>query len=333
MTKDRYRWFAAVSIFSGRCLALLVAGAMASPALVTAQALCTRPVRDAIPLLESMEASWESVSDYTAQLLKSERFVDGTITTERASVTFRKPNQLHFRVLEGAHAGAELLFPKPGTDDVILARPGGVSGTLAGFLIKVPGIGSLVPYEFALDDDRLMAGQHHPVTASTIAGMLHLVAANLRVAAMREEGAVCFHPSEPIEGSRAIKLEVLLPSDAGIWHTVSKGETVQSISSDYGQDPHVVFYNNASIHAKDALSAGDQLFVPRYYAPRALLWVSEAIKLPVKLQIFDVENRLYEDYTNAELRLDVGLGDEHFDPVLHGFPAAAASDRETVEAR
>ena len=170
MTKARRRSPAVVSIFSCCCLVLVLAGVTASPTLAAAQALCTRPVADAIPLLETMEASWERVSDYTAELLKTERFVDGTITTERGAIAFRKPNQLHFRLLEGPHAGAELLFPKPGTDDVVLARPGGVSGALAGFLINVPGIGSLVPYEFALDDDRLMAGQHHPVTTSTIAG-------------------------------------------------------------------------------------------------------------------------------------------------------------------
>ncbi len=320
-------------MFSYCCLALALAGVAASPSPVAAQAPCSRPIADVIPLLESMETSWEEVTDYTSQLLKTERFVDGTMTTERASIAFRKPNKLHFRVLEGAQAGAELLFPKPGTDDRILARPGGVSGTLAEFLIKVPGIGSLVPYEFALDDQRLMAGQHHPLTASTIAGMLQLVAVNLRLAAASRDGAVCFHPIESIDASPAIKVEVLLPADTGIWHTVSDGETVQSISSDYRQDSYVVFYNNPAIHSKKTLSAGERLFVPRYYAPRVLLWVSEALKLPVKLKIFDEQNRLYEDYTNTALHLDVGLGDQYFDPVLHGFPAGNASEGEPTEAR
>ena len=333
MTKNSHRPSATGSLFSRCCHILLLTAALASTPLSAAEALCRRPVADAIPLLESMEASWDRVSDYTAQLLKTERFVDGTTIAERGSITFRKPNQLHFRLLEGTNAGAELIFPKPGTDNVVLARPGGISGALAGFLIKVPGIGSLIPYEFALDDARLMAGQHHPPPASTIANMLRLIAVNLRAAAMRQEGAMCFHPGEAVDGNPAIKIEVRLPADVGIWHTVADGESVKTISSDYGQDPYSVFYNNPLIHAKDALSAGDRLFVPRYYAPRALLWVSEEFNLPVKLHIFDVENRLYEAYTNAELRVDVGLGDEHFDPALHGFPEAPASSRAPSDDR
>ncbi len=150
-------------MFSYRHSAIVLTVVMASPALSAAQSLCTRSVSDALPLLESMETSWDEVSDYTSHLLKTERFVDGTTITERASITFRKPNQLHLRLLQGTNAGAVLLYPKAGTDD-----------------------------------------------------------------------------------------------------------------------------------------AGD---------------------------------RLYEAYTNTELRLDVGLGDEHFDPVLNGFPAAAASDREPDNAR
>ena len=321
MRNDRFRRHSAVAIFSCRCLVLVFAGVMANPALSAAQAPCTRPVLDAIPLLETMEQSWDDVSDYTSYLLKTERLVDGTTTTERASIAFRKPTQLFLRLVEGPNAGAELLYPKPGSDDVILARPGGVSGVLAGFLLTVPGIGMLVPHEFALDDDRLMAGQHHPLTDSTIAGMLHLIATNLRAAATRGEGAVCFHGSALVDGHRASKVEVLLPPDAGTWHTVAAGETLKTISSDYGQDRYVIVYNNPAMRTEKALSAGDRLFVPRYYAPRTVFWISEAFHLPVKLQMFDTEDRLYEAYTNVALRIDVGLDDKHFDPLLHGFPA------------
>jgi hypothetical protein len=332
MTKDRFRVRPAVSIFFGRCLALLIAGITATPGASAAGALCARPVADAIPLLETMERAWGEVSDYTAHLSKTERFVDGTIITERASLAFRKPNQLSLRLLEGANAGAELLFPKPGTDNIVLARPGGVSGALAGFLLKVPGIGTLVPYEFTLDDERLMAGQHHPLADSTIAGMLRLIATDLRAAVRRQEGGLCFHAGELVDGRQTIKVEVLLPPDVGTWHTVADGETVKTISRDYRRDRHVILYNNPSVPAKKTLSADDRIFVPQYYAPRVVLWVSAAFNLPVKLQMFDVEDRLYESYTNVSLRIDVGLDDKYFDPALHGFPAVATSGGEPAQA-
>lgn len=326
MTTFCFRLPRAASSPAVRCLLLLAAGAIAAPAV--ADTGCPRPVADAIPLLETMERSWAEVSDYTSTLLKTERFVDGTITEERGSVRFRKPDQVYLHVLEGANAGAELLYPKPGTDDVILARPGGVTGAVAGFLVNVPAIGNLVPYEFSLDDDRLTDGQHHPLPDSTIAGMMDLISVNLRAAARRREGSVCFHAGERVDGHRTIKIEVLLPPEVGTWHTVAEGETLWTIGARYGQDRYVILYNNPSIGAEQKLSPGDRIFVPQYYAPRSLLWVSKSYNLPVKLQMYDIEQRLYEAYSNTDLQIDVGLGKEDFDPVRHGFPVVTTSDEK-----
>ena len=124
MTKIRPRLHSAAMLFSPRLLALLAAGAIAAPVASSAQTACSRPVTEAIPLIDRMERSWAEVSDYTSTLLKTERFVDGTVTEARGRVKFRKPDKLYLHVLEGANAGAELLFPKPGTDSVILGRPG-----------------------------------------------------------------------------------------------------------------------------------------------------------------------------------------------------------------
>lgn len=297
------------------------------------EAGCSRPVVDGIPMLEKMERAWEEVHDYAAVLLKTERFTDGTITDERAVVKFRKPNQLYLHVLEGANAGAELLYPKPGTDSVTLGRLGGVAGAAAGFLVNVPAIGQLVPYEFDLDDGRLMDGQHHPLPDSSIAGMLQLISLDLRKAARHMEGSMCIHPGELVDGHRSTKIEVLFPSDAGIWHTAAKGETLWSIGGDYGQDRYVVMYNNPSIDPENELLAGERVFVPRYYAARVQVWISEFFNLPVKLQMFDVENRAYETYSNVDLRIDIGLTAEDFDPVLHGFPVVTRLDEGQTEAQ
>ena len=315
-------------VFSRRLAALLAAGVIAAPVASSAETACNRPVTDAIPLIEKMERSWAEVSDYTSTLLKTERFIDGTVTEARGQVKFRKPDQLYLHVLERANAGAELLFPNPRTNSVILGRPVGVSGAVAGFLVKVPSIGRLIPYEFDLEDGRLMNGQHHPLPDVTIAGMIDLISVNLKTAARRREGSMCFRAGELVDGGRAIKLEVLFRFEEGIWHTVARGETLWTIGKDYGQDRYVIQYNNPSANPAKALPAGARIFVPRYYAARVLIWVSESSHLPVKLHMYDAEGRLYEAYSNADLRLDVGLTGDDFDPVLYGFPAVTSADEE-----
>jgi hypothetical protein len=328
MTKDRSRLHSAARYFSCRCVAFLVASVIAAPIASATETACSRPVTDAMPLIEKMERSWGEVSDYTSTLLKTERFIDGTVSEERGHVEFRKPDQLYLHVLEGANAGAELLFPKPGTNSVILGRPGGVSGAVAGFLVKLPAIGRLIPYEFDLSDGRLMNGQHHPLPDVTIAGMIELISVNLRTAARRLEGSMCLHASELVDGDRAIKLEVLFPFEEGMWHAVAKGETLWTIGEDYGQDRYVIQYNNPSLHPGKALPTGARVFVPRYYAARVFIWASESSHLPVKLRMYDVEGRLYEAYSNLDLRLNVGLTAEDFDPVRYGFPAVITADEK-----
>ncbi len=328
MTSNRFRPRPAASTF----LLLLVAGMFAAPVARAAETDCTRPVADAIPLLDKMERSWSEVSDYTAFLVKTERFIDGTVTDERVLIKFRKPGLLYMRVLEGSNAGAELLYPKPGTEHLILARPGGVSGAVAGFLVKIPAVGGLIPYEFDLYDGRLVDGQHHPLPDSTLAGMIRLVSVNLRTAARRQEGSLCLHTGERVDGQQTTKIEVLFPPDVGIWHTVAEGESLWTIGRDYGQDRYVILYNNPLLDPTRALAAGERVFVPRYYAPRALVWISESLGLPVKLQMFDARGRLYESYSNVDLRVDVGLGDEDFDPVRYGFPAVTRSGGESPAA-
>jgi hypothetical protein len=208
---------------------------------------CDQPITDVLPLLEKMERSWNEITDYTAYLHKTERFIDGTVTEERAFIKFRKPDQLYLRFLEGANPGAELLFPKPGTDSVILARPGGAAGAVAGFLMKVPAIGRLVPYEFDLHDARLMAGQHHPLPDSSLAAMMQLISVNVRTAVERLEGSMCFHAGERIDEKPTTKFEVRLPPESGVWHTIADGETLWTIGTDRAQDRYVILYNNPSL--------------------------------------------------------------------------------------
>ena len=101
-----------------------------------------------------------------------------------------------------------------------------------------------------------------------------------------------------------------------------------TIGEDYGQDRYVIQYNNPSTHPAKALPRGERIFIPRYYAARVFIWASESSYLPVKLQMYDAESRLYEAYSNIDLRLDVGLTAEDFDPVLYGFPAVVSADPE-----
>ena len=51
-----------------------------------------------------------------------------------------------------------------------------------------------------------------------------------------------------------------------------------------------------------------------YYAYRVVLGFDEEHRLPIRILVYDWHDRLVEDYTYADLRLNPGLGFRDFDP-------------------
>lgn len=268
----------------------------------------------ALEIIESMEEAWESINDYTAIVSKTERFRDGTVRSEQALVKYRKPADHYLRVLEGTDKGAEVLYPAGDNNDLILAHKGGVAGAVARFIGGIPGIGRVIPKEFGVEDPRLLARQHHLIFDINLGKVVGLIAQPVRTSAEYGEGQIIFHPSEDVDGRPADVMELLYPADAGFMQTVQEGDTLFSVAPEWGQDMAVILYNNPEIDGPTDLRAGQSIFVPRYYAARVVLWIGREPRLPLKLEIYDSMDRLYESYEHSELRINIGLTDMDFDP-------------------
>ena len=51
-----------------------------------------------------------------------------------------------------------------------------------------------------------------------------------------------------------------------------------------------------------------------YYAPRAQICIEHTTGLPNRVRIWDDQNQLLEEYSYKNLRINVGLDDQDFDP-------------------
>ena len=264
-------------------------------------------------IVGSMEDAWETVTDYTAIMAKKERFRDGTVKSQGVLVKFRKPADHYLGVREGHNEGAELLYPAGDGNDLILGHPGGFTGTAARFLGRIPGIRRAVPEEFSIEDPRLLNGQHHTILDLNLGKMVRLISQAVRTSAEYGEGQIIVHPSEDVDGRPAEVLELLYPPDAGFMLTVQQGDTLFSVARESGQDMFVILYNNPEIGGATDLRSGQRIFIPRYYAARAVVWIGHESRLPLRLEIYDGEGRLYESYEHSELAIDVGLTDMDFD--------------------
>jgi hypothetical protein len=157
-----------------------------------------------------------------------------------------------------------------------------------------------------------MEGNHHPVTHFGLESTIKISAANLRKALERKEGE--FKVTEDtLRGQPVWKIEASFPK-GGHFTTAKEDETLWDISKRTGQDMFIIMWANKEFDEPDDPDEGDKVFIPRYYGGRAEFCVSKQTNLPIKASTWDWAGRLYESYEYPELKLDVGLTKNDFDP-------------------
>lgn len=264
-------------------------------------------------LINGMEQAWSEVTDYTKEVDKTERLVDGSLKQQTVLIKFRRPNQYYFRVLEGHGAGSELIYPKSPLEHVAIAHPGGFQGKLASVLKKTPLLNRMVPTEFGMQDPQIIKGQHQTILDSSLGQTIHQIAQNLRTAAQRGEGTMQLAKERSENGEWLFRVDVDLPAESGHLHEVKEQESLWTIASQYDCPMYVIWYNNSHMKGPSDLSPGQTVFVPRYYAAKGHIWISSTSMLLKKLEIFDSAGQLYERYDYLRIDTNVGLTDLDFD--------------------
>lgn len=268
---------------------------------------------EVLRLLTDMETTWSEVDDYTKQVEKTERLVDGDVTEQIIFIKYRQPGDFYMKVLDGPNKGGELIYPAREGSDLAVAHAGGFKGGLARFLVKTVILRSIVPTEFALDDPEIGEWQHQTVPDTSIGATIEQIAGNVRLAVENGEGRIGLVRDCTDELHCLLRVDFEFPADAGREHEVMDGETLWTIASSYGRPMYVVWYNNRDVRGPRELRPGQTLFIPTYYAARGSVWISPDSLVPTRIEIFDANDELYERYVYADVRTNVGLTDQDFD--------------------
>jgi len=284
-----------------------------SAATVAGAEPAAEDARAVLSLLDAMERAWTGIADYTAEVDKTERLIDGRVTRQRVLLKFRRPGDYYLKVLEGPGKGGELIYPKDADTPVAVAHAGGFKGGLARFLQKTVVLRRIVPTEFSLEDPAIISGQHQTVLDTSPGATIRRISANIRAAIESGEGEIRLDRECGGDGACLIRMDVALPATAGSWHDVRAGETLWTIATDHDTPMYVIWYNNPGMHNPTDVEPGESVFVPRYYAASGSVWVSADSHLPVKVEILDAEGRLYERYVYSEIGTNSGLSDLDFD--------------------
>jgi len=264
-------------------------------------------------VVDVMEKAWSRVSDYTMQVEKTERLIDGRITRQSVLLKFRRPNQYYLKVLEGKGADSELIFPKSEKELVAIAHPGGAKGKFAKFLQKTIVFRRFSPTEFSLQDPRIVRGQHQTVLESNLGRTIALIAKNIRTAAEIGEGEIRIEEDCNEDNHCLYRIDVKLPASTGFVHEVKDSESLWTLATRYDLPMYVILYKNPDMRDPNDIRPGQAVFIPRYYATRGHIWISQDSGLLSKLEIFDREGRLYERYVYSAIQTNIGLTDEAFD--------------------
>jgi len=255
---------------------------------------------EAFAALEAMEKSAAGTNDTTMRLVKRE--LRGTTLTpeETIVIKWQRPQRIYLHELAGPRKGQEVLYAPGWNKNKIRAH----KGSFPDFNVNLDPYGTMA-----------MANSHHPVPEISLVRLVDLVLDNVRRARAKNVGSLTYVGHETVFGRPTVKLEATTPP-TGKTPTIAKGETLWDISKATGQSMYVILNANRARKWRQAdhPEPGDAVIVPDFYAGRLVLWIDDALQLPLQIDLYDHEGKLYEHYEHHDLEINVGLTDADFDP-------------------
>ncbi|VVS91193.1 DUF1571 domain-containing protein [Desulfoluna spongiiphila] len=253
----------------------------------------------------SLETS-RSLSDYTAVLVKRERF-EGTLAPEEQILfKYAEPGRVYMRWIGKVNKGQEALYVKGENEDRLKAHKGGFLGLVT---VNVDPTGKMA-----------MEGQHHPIFHAGIGFTTEVVLRDLEKGLKQGDVRVFDRGRQTLDGRDVVVMEAFFPETVkGVTHTVREGETLWDIAAEHHQDMYVILSVNKGVDTPKDVKAGQSLVIPDYYCRRSVSYYDADTELLVKIENYDWNDNLYEVYHYRDLQLNVGLSSDDFDPDNKGY--------------
>jgi len=274
--------------------------ALALVAILAVPAAPHRYDAEAVAALDAMEKAAAGTHDYTMRLVKRELFGAMLADEETIVIKWQRPQRIYLHEIAGPREGQEVLYAPGWNKDKIRVH----KGSFPDIKLNLNPYGTLA-----------MAQSHHPVPEVSLVRLVDLVLDNVRRARAKNVGTLTFAGHESVFGRPTVKLEATTPP-TGKSPTLEKGETLWDIAKTTGQSMYVILHANRARgwRQADHPEHGDAVVVPDFYAGRLVLWLDEELQLPLQIDLYDHEGKLYEHYEHHDLEVNVGLTDADFDP-------------------
>jgi LysM repeat protein len=270
---------------------------MMTPALALVAALAApRYDAEAVEAIAAMETAAGATNDYTMRLVKSELIDRKPTPPETLVVKWQRPGKIYLKQTDGLREGQETIYV-----------PGWNKNRLK--LSKW--------FNWNLDPHGMlaMANTHHPITEVGLIRLVEVVVDNVRRAQAKGVGTLTLAGKEQLFGRPVTRLEATMPP-TGKTPTIEKGQTLWDVAKSTGQSMYVILNANRGRgwQQADHPKPGDAVVVPDFYGGRLVLWIDDALRLPLQIDVYDHDGTLYEHYEYHDLKVNVALKDVDFDP-------------------
>ena len=246
-------------------------------------------------------AASEDLKDYTAVLVKQERFGRKLAKQEEILFKYANPGKVYMCWVGKVNKGQEALFVVGENENRLKAHKGGFLGMVT---VNVDPRGGMA-----------MEGQHHPILDAGIGATTRLVLRDLEKGLKNKEVSLHDRGVISLDGRDVLKVEAFFPKKVrGKTHEVQKGETLWDLASLYDQDMYVILSANDGVDEPDDVRAGQKVLVPDYYCMRSISYFDVATGLLIKIENYNWDDKLYESYYYRDLKVNVGLSAADFDP-------------------
>jgi len=279
------------------CFVLLLVGALSGHGLVLAQPTylpakstsANKTDATAMDLLNGMLESCDGIRCMRFEVKKTER-VDNQYLHGMSAVKMQtKPFQVYLKQYEPT-VGLEVLYREGENNNKAIINPNGFPWMNV----------SLDPH-----GSTMRKNQHHliyDIGFSKFNGIIeHLMAKyGSKVAEMMH------HKGEKVvSGRKCHVLEFHNPNFQTIAYTVGANETTFSIAQRFKLSEYRIIELNNSITEYGAIKAGSKIILTSDYSPKLKLFIDQQLMVPVRFEVYDESNQLFESYEYQNIEINV----------------------------
>lgn len=249
-------------------------------------------------LLQQMQTSWEQVQTATYCLYKTEQFLNEKTIPEQVLVKFRKPMDVYLAA-QKPKIGQEVIYSLKNRPAQLVVHP----GHFPDFTLWLDIHGHLVTRR-----------QHHLITQSGFGYILEQIGLGLKHVGKQH----IFEQQEPsLLWGRLVQKVTFTPLNNQPQQVQpAKNMALLDFAKEQEADAFWLVYLNPDLldGLWSKVSAHKQYQVPITYGQRVVLWVDDQTHLPIQIEAYDFQGRLYEHFEYRDLVINPILTDADFDP-------------------